>query len=331
MRTRFLVFPFSLALVGCGEVAKPTPAPVAPTPPTAAAPTPPLGTATAGTATAGTATAGTATAGTATADHGASVDLGRVTIAGHELAVVRLGDVVPGKEGAFEVALVKGPAGATVNTVALYAWVEAQEGEPASAPAKGTLENGKLHVHVTPKADAKPLKRIVLRLRYGNIDERGSLPLDGHGHEHGPTPHEGVVAVFQGPDGAVAGHLELKLHDDKGDLELWVAKDDKLAQPFDLPLDAVVKVQFVDVGNRTVELRVRNAAKNEDEDGAANVRDGRTNYFIFPGETGADAKWLMGTTFTSIVRLTFTVDGKAYASEEFMLVPHTHADGTDHK
>ncbi len=264
-------------------------------------------------------------------EHGAAVDLGRVTIAGHELAVVRLGDVVPGKEGAFEVALVKCPTGATVNTVALYAWVEAQEGGPASAPAKGSVEDGKLHIHVTPKADAKPLKRIVLRLRYGTLDERGSLPLDGHGHEHGPTPHEGVVATFKGPDGAVAGHLELKLHDDKGDLELWLAKDDKIAQPFDLPLDATVTVKFVDVGNKTVELRVRNAGKNEDEAGTANVREGRTNYFIFPGETGADAKWLMGATFTSIVVVMFRADGKDFVSEEFMLAPHTHADGQGHK
>ena len=44
---------------------------------------------------------------------------------------------------------------------------------------------------------------------------------------------------------------------------------------------------FVDVKGKVVELRVRNATKNEDEDGTANVRAGKTNYFIFPGETGA--------------------------------------------
>lgn len=308
MRPTVLALAFLAALAGCGDSTKPAPAPT----PTATPPpaTPPTAAAT---------------------DHGAAVDLGRLTLAGHELAVVRLGDVVPGKEGAFEVALVKAPAGVTVATVGLYAWVEAQEGGPASAPAKASVEAGKLHVHVTARADAPPLKRIVLRLRYADLDERGSLPLDGHGHEHGPTPHEGVVAAFHGPEGVLAGHLELKLHDDKGDLELWLAKDAAITAPFDLPLAAAVRVQFVDVGNRVVELRARNAAKNEDEAGVANVRDGRTNYFIFPGDTGADAAWLVGAKFASIVKVTFEADGRSYTSEEFMLVPHTHADGHGHK
>lgn len=294
------------ALAGCGDSPQPAPAP-ATAPPAAAPPT------------------------AAATDHGAAVDLGRLTLAGHELAVVRLGDVVPGKEGAFEVDLVKAPAGVTVATVGLYAWVEAQEGGPASAPAKASVEGGKLHVHVTARADAPPLKRIVLRLRYANLDERGSLPLDGHGHEHGPTPHEGVVAAFHGPEGVLAGHLELKLHDDKGDLELWLATDAAIKAPFDLPVAATVRVQFVDVGNRVVELRVRNTTTNEDEAGVANVRGGRTNYFIFPGETGADAAWLVGAKFASIVKVTFEAEGRTYTSEEFMLVPHTHADGHGHK
>lgn len=298
----------SLALAGCGEKDRPS---TGTTPPTSAP--------------------GSASSSAAHTDHGTSTDLGHLTLAGHEFSVVRLGEVVPGKEAAFEVALVKGPAGATVSTVNVYAWVEEQAGEQASAASKGSVEEGKLHFHVTPKAKAKALARVVLRLRAGSIDERGSLPLDGHGHEHGATPHEGVVAAFKGPDGAVVGRLELKLHDDKGDLELWLAKDEKISQPFDLPLDGVVRVEFVDVGNRVVELRARNAVKNEDEEGTANVRDGKTNYFIFPGETGADAKWLMGAKFSSIVRLTFKVDGKDHVSEEFMLVPHTHADGQGHK
>ena len=298
----------SLVLAGCGDKAPPSSGSGAPPP----------------------ATPASATA-TATTDHGATVDLGHVTIAGHELAVRRLGDVVPGREGAFEVALVKGPAGATLGSLQLYAWVEEDAGGPASAPAKGSVEKDRLHFHVVPRADAKALKRVVLRLRAGSVDERAGLPLDGHGHEHGATPHEGVVAAFTGPGGVVAGHLELKLHDDKGDLELWLARDAKITQPFDLPLDATIRVEFIDVGNRVVELRARNGVKNEDEDGRANVRDGKTNYFIFPGETGADAKWLMGDKFASIVRVTFPAGGSGHVSEEFMLVPHTHADGSGHK
>ncbi len=306
MRTQSVALVLSLGFVGCGDKAPPASGPSSPPPTSTPAPSAPA------------------------TDHGATVDLGHIAIAGHELSVLRLGDIVPGKEGAFEVALVKGPAGATIGSLNLYAWVEEEGDGQASAPAKGTVEKDKLHFHVVPKADAKALKRITLRLRAGNIDERGSLPLDGHGHEHGATPHEGVIAAFKGSDGAIAGHLELKLHDDKGDLELWIAKDAKITQPFDLPLDATIHVEFIDVGNRKVELRVRNAVKNEDEDGTANVRDGKTNYFIFPGETGADAKWLMGVKFASIVRLMFKANGKALTSEEFMLVPHTHADGKGH-
>jgi len=314
MRKQAAALVVSLALVGCGDKGQPASnSTTQPATPSSSAPAAPSTSAT-----------------TPATDHGATVDLGRLSIAGHEFSVIRLGDVVPGKEGAFEVALLKGPAGATVSTLNVYAWVEDEAGA-ASAPSKGSVEAGKLHFHVTPKADAKALKRVVLRLRAGTIDERASLPLDGHGHEHGATPHEGVVAAFNGPDGKVAGHLELKLHDDKGDLELWLAKDAKMTEPFDLPIDAVIRVEFVDVGNRAVDLRVRNATKNEDEDGTANVRNGRTNYFIFPGETGADAKWLMGVKFASIVRLTFKADGQDHASEEFMLVPHTHADGQGHK
>ena len=304
MRTPYAALVLSLGCVACGD----KPAPPAGPPPASSVPS------------------STAPA----TDHGETKDLGRVTIAGYELSVLRLGDVVPGKEGAFEVGLVKGPAGATLGSLNLYAWVEEEAGGQASAPAKGSVEKDRLHFHVVPKADVKALKRIVLRLRAGSVDERGSLPLDGHGHEHGATPHEGVVAAVKGPDGTVAGHLELKLHDDKGDLELWIAKDAKIKEPFDLPLDAAIQVEFIDVAGRKVELRVRNAAKNEDEDGTANVRAGKTNYFIFPGETRADAKWLMGVKFASIVRVTFKANGRDYASEEFMLVPHTHADGKGH-
>jgi hypothetical protein len=263
-------------------------------------------------------------------DHGKSLDLGRLTVGGHELSVVRLGEIVAGKEGAFEATLVKGPEGADLAKVNVYAWVEEIDGKAASAPGKGTVEGGRLHFHVTPRADAGALQRVVIRLRAEGVDERASLPLDGHGHEHGATPHEGVVAAFHGPDGKAVGHLELKLHDDKGDLEIWVAKDAKISQPFDLPLDASLRVTFVDVQDRTVDLRVRNKDKNEDEDGKANVRDGKTNYFVFPGDTGTDARWLQGTKFQSIVRVAFTADGVAYVSDEFVLVPHTHADGSTH-
>ena len=121
-----------------------------------------------------------------------------------------------------------------------------------------------------------------------------------------------------------AGHLELKLHDDKGDLELWLTEDEKGTAPIDLPLDAKISVTFVDMDNKVVTLAVRNTEKNEDEDGLPNIRDGKTNYFIFPGDTGADASWLQGKAFRAKVVVSFEHAGKTVKSEAFELAPHTH-------
>ena len=143
---------------------------------------------------------------------------------------------------------------------------------------------------------------------------------DGHGHVHGEDvgKHHGMLADFSGGD--VKGQLELKLHDDKGDLELWLLSAD--GQPFDLPLDAVIGVAF-DSGKR-VELRVRNKDKNEDEAENANNRDGMTNYFIFPGDTGADASWLQGKAFKDNVVVSFKKGDAAFTSKKFELTPHVH-------
>lgn len=137
------------------------------------------------------------------------------------------------------------------------------------------------------------------------------------GHDHGGGSHDhdgggasdGVLARFTQGEEKV-GYLRLKLHDDKGDLELWLARDAELAQPFDLPLDATITVTFTDKDNKTATLRVRNSDKNEDEDGKGNVREAKTNYFIFPGESGQDAAWLKGADFLATVKVAFTADGK---------------------
>lgn len=169
---------------------------------------------------------------------------------------------------------------------------------------------------VTGEIDGKPAA--------GEFDESQA----GHGHAH--TPHDGMIAPLQDQAGAAVGFAELKLHDDKGDLELWLAKDQAISLPLDLPVDSEVEVSFSDVGGKTAVLRARNKVQNEDEDGTPNLRDGKTNYFIFPGDSGQDPTWLMGAEFKSAVQLTFTADGKTYTSEEFVLVPHTHADGHGH-
>lgn len=164
---------------------------------------------------------------------------------------------------------------------------------------------------------------------------------DDHGHDHGPgsdhthdhsnADSRGVIARLIGPDGKDAGFIELKLHDDKGDLELWIGQDAKITTPFDVPLDSQIKVKLTDKGNRTVDLRVRNRDKNEDEDGKPNLRNGKTNYFIFPGDSGQDASWLKGSTFTATTEVSIQADGKTYTTPNFVLRPHSHGSGPDHK
>jgi hypothetical protein len=151
----------------------------------------------------------------------------------------------------------------------------------------------------------------------------------GDGHEHA-TPHDGVVATLKGKSGDEIGFVELKLHDDKGDLELWLGKDRQMKEPLDLSAETKINVSFKDVPGKTAVLTVRNNEKNEDEDGTANLRGGVTNYFIFPGSSGQDPSWLVGKEFKSKVEVTLTADGERYRSEEFLLIPHTHAEGHTH-
>lgn len=167
---------------------------------------------------------------------------------------------------------------------------------------------------VTGDIDGKPAN--------GEFDEAAG----GHAH----SSHDGVVAAVKNDAGAAVGFVELKLHDDKGDLEAWLGKDRQIKEPVDLPASSSVTVTFEDRNGKAVLLHVRNNKENEDEDGKANMRGGQTNYFIFPGDSGQDATWLMGKDFQSAVKVSFNLNGKEYSSDEFTLRPHTHADGHGH-
>lgn len=133
-------------------------------------------------------------------------------------------------------------------------------------------------------------------------------------------PHGGFFHPVFGPDGKQSATLEIKLHDDAGDLEVWLSQGGRDGAPLDLALDGVLKLDLPDL-KRSVELRVRDREKNAGEDGAPNVRNALTNYFIFPGKTGADPKWLMGADFAAKAQL--TVPG-GLTSEIFVLKPHVH-------
>jgi len=69
-------------------------------------------------------------------------------------------------------------------------------------------------------------------------------------------------------------------------------------------------------------LKVRNDDKNEDEDDKPNMRDGMTNYFVFPGDSDQDPSFLVGEKFRSTTTLTFKCGDKTYTAPEFVLVPH---------
>lgn len=254
--------------------------------------------------------------------HGVATNLGSLTLGSREYRVTVFGHLIPGQEGALEVECV-GASDADLAKLNLYVWVESEDGTQLSAPSKGSREGAGLHFHVTPREGKGEPHRVVLRVRADGIDERAGLPLSGHGHEHHDGPHHGVLAGLTGKTGT-KGFLELKLHDDKGDLELWLARDEAISVPMDLPVDSEIEVEFVDVAGRKVTLRARNHVRNEDEGGQGNVRDGKTHYFIYPSQPGQDAVWLQGKEFSSIVVVRFSAGGEQFESEEFVLKPHVH-------
>ncbi|MDC0087955.1 hypothetical protein OAI07_00270 [Akkermansiaceae bacterium] len=145
---------------------------------------------------------------------------------------------------------------------------------------------------------------------------------DHNRDEHDHTPHLGTLAPFHSTNGQ-SGFVELKLHDDKGDLELWLTEDKAGKKPFNLPLDTVISVTFLE-SDKTVQLLVRNREKNEDESGNPTISDGKTNYFIFPGDTGADPSFLLGKHFSSNTVLSFSSPDSQHATPPFVLRPHTH-------
>lgn len=158
---------------------------------------------------------------------------------------------------------------------------------------------------------------------HGHSHSHGDGHNHSHSHEHEDAPHHGIVAPFRS-DQNQSGFVELKLHDDKGDLELWLTKDKEGLEPFDLPLDSVIDVSFPRLGPKFVKLKIRNANKNEDEDGQGNIRGKKTNYFIFPGNSKADASFLVGKNFSTRVRVSFTLNGVSHTTLPFELRPHTH-------
>ena len=183
------------------------------------------------------------------------------------------------------------------------------------------------------------LENLVSELGAENLDDSslenlilGLHPVIAKLIEAAGMPHihanEGLNGGFLFPvfdiDGKQTATVEIKLHDDAGDLEVWLKKGGYSGDPLLLPTATVLTLDFPAL-DRNVTLAVRDHERNEDESGNSTVVEAKTNYFVFPGETGVDATWLMGAEFAAKVELSFT----NATTGSFVLRPHIHRDKSE--
>ena len=171
----------------------------------------------------------------------------------------------------------------------------------------------------TEGLDDSTLSDLVLGLHpvIAKLIEAAGMP---HIHAN-EGPNSGFLfPVFDG-DGKQMGTIEIKLHDDAGDLEVWLKSGGYGGEPWRLSLDTRLTLDFPSEG-KTVVLAVRDKERNEDESGESTIFEGSTDYFVFPADTGADASWLMGAEFAAKAELSF--DGATTGS--FVLRPHVHRE-----
>ena len=185
----------------------------------------------------------------------------------------------------------------------------------------------------------KDLNNIVSDLTKDNIDDSsleslilGLHPVIAKIIDAAGMPHihanEGLNGGFLFPvfdvDGKQNATVEIKLHDDAGDLEVWLKKGGYDGEPLLLPTATMLTLNFPAL-DRNVTLAVRDHERNEDESGNSTVVEAKTNYFVFPGETGVDATWLMGAEFAAKVELSFT----NATTGSFVLRPHIHREKSE--
>jgi len=223
--------------------------------------------------------------------------------------VDREGQVVKDKEIEFGVERV-GPG----KAAGFKAWVQDGKGEKISEAVEGEGHDDHWHFHIKPTADDASMFAL------GSGDQVSTISV----HPGAAPANDGIMAVLEDKDGKHVGFIELKLHDDAGDLELWICKDGAMSEPLDFPASTSLKVSFPTHDNRSIQMNVRNNDKNEDEDGKENMRDGKTNYFVFPGDSDQDPAFLVGEKFRSTTTVTFTAGDMSYIAPPFILVPHSH-------
>ena len=89
-----------------------------------------------------------------------------------------------------------------------------------------------------------------------------------HDHSHGHSPgigkNHGILAPYNSADGE-SGYLEVKLHDDKGDIELWMFTKKDGDTPTDFALETVPSITFKSLDNKVISLAPRDLTDNKDE------------------------------------------------------------------
>ena len=165
--------------------------------------------------------------------------------------------------------------------------------------------------------DDVSLENLVLGLHpvIAKLIEAAGMP---HIHAN-EGPNSGFLYPVFDYTGKQTGTIEIKLHDDAGDLEVWLKRGGYEGDAWRLPTATILTLDFP-VLDRNVTLAVRDQDRNEDESGASTIVDGNTNYFVFPGETESDASWLMGADFAAKVELSFGDKSTGI----FVLRPHIH-------
>ena len=170
--------------------------------------------------------------------------------------------------------------------------------------------------------DDSSMENLVLGLHpvIAKLIETAGMP---HIHAN-EGPNGGFLFPIFDSNREQTGTVEIKLHDDAGDLEVWLKSGGYEGDPWRLPTDTTLTLHFPAL-NKSVTLAVRDQDRNEDESGASTIIEGNTNYFVFPGSTDEDASWLMGADFAAKVELRF----EEATTGSFVLRPHIHREKSE--
>ena len=133
--------------------------------------------------------------------------------------------------------------------------------------------------------------------------------------------NSGFLFPIFGPEKKQVGTAEIKLHDDAGDIEVWLMKGGYGGEPWLIPSISVLSLEFPGL-NQKISLSVRDHNHNQDESGTSTIVNGKTNYFVFPGESGVDPSWLIGADFAAKGELIFLDN----TTGSFVLRPHVHRE-----